>query len=56
MITGDTPRFCDPAALARIADANPAIQLVTVPSSGDLPHWEQPASTLDRIRTFLALE
>lgn len=56
MLVGDQPRFCDPAALAEVADANHAIRFVTIPDAGDLPHWEQTAVTLDRIRDFLAAE
>lgn len=53
MLFGEEPSFSDPEAMASVVAANPAVRIERIPETRDLPHWEAPEATLERIARFL---
>jgi pimeloyl-ACP methyl ester carboxylesterase len=56
LLFGDSPRFSDPAAMREGVGGNTCVTVETIQGSGDLPHWEQPAQTVERIERFLSVD
>lgn len=56
LLFGDSPRFSDPPAMREGVSGNPCATVETIPESGDLPHWERPAQTVERIERFLSAD
>lgn len=54
LLFGESPRFSDPAAMREGVRTNACVTVEMIPGSGDLPHWEQPARTIERIERFLS--
>ena len=53
MLFGEEPRFSDSTAMAAAMNGSPTVEVDRVPDTRDLPHWERPEATVERIVRFL---
>ena len=53
MLFGEQPRFSDPAAMKTAVSGATSVEVDRIAGTRDLPHWERPDLTVERIVRFL---